>query len=140
LSNTTVNHELLLLRNKNNLLFKFHLHYFRMKADLEHLFPDITQHYCNMAKKMNESFNDLFPDLVGSTPPSAKRARLSSGRQSSATKSRYKPLKFEFKAPAGRPRGPLETLLTPENNISNATGPQGGRFKEPPPPKGEPRL
>jgi hypothetical protein len=87
---------------------------------------------------MNESFNDLFPDLVGSTPPSAKRARLSSGRQQSASKSRYRPLKFEFKAPAGRPRGPLEALLTPETNTSNAAGQQGW-FKEPPkppPPKG----
>ena len=91
-----------------------------------------------MAKKMNESFNDLFPDLVGSTPPAAKRARLSTGRQGSASKSRYRPLRFEFKAPAARQRGPLETLLTPENTVLNRVDRDQGRFKEPPPPRPPP--
>jgi hypothetical protein len=87
-----------------------------------------------MAKKMNESFNDLFSDLLGTTPPAAKRSRLSVGRQGSANgKSRYRPLKFEFKAPPARPRGPLETLLTPESNVKNTTPTDQNRFKEPPP-------
>jgi hypothetical protein len=45
-----------------------------------------------MAKKMNESFNDLFPDLMGATPPAAKRSRLSSSSRqgASASKSRYR--------------------------------------------------
>jgi hypothetical protein len=95
-----------------------------------------------MAKKMNESFNDLFPDLMGATPPAAKRSRLSSSRQgTSASKSRYRPLKFEFKAPPSRPRGPLEALLTPEPNIQQvspaAADKDQNRFREPlkPPPR-----
>ncbi len=53
----------------------------------------------------------------------------------------YRPLKFEFKAPPSRPRGPLEALLTPEPNVQQispaAADKDQNRFREPlkPPPK-----